>query len=150
MKYFFLIGCVFLMSTALCAPPGEGGNTCEVWEKIVNDNTCNSGGCVTSASFEIPDCPTLYLSCQFVGTNCDATHLKVTVILCRYGQEVDHEQNWTQDPGSCGGAGPDYHGITVEPGQGYTLEVCFEACPNYSCPSTSDCTARGRVSVRQP
>jgi hypothetical protein len=149
MKAILGIDLVLILSTFVWAQQGEGGNTCEVWEKVVDDATCNSGGCVTSASFEIPDCPTIYLSCSFVGLNCDASHLKVTVTLYRYGQQVDQEKNW-DGTRTCGGAGPIFHDITVEPGQGYTLETCFEACPDYNCPTTSGCIARGRLSVEQP
>jgi hypothetical protein len=148
MKTILVSILVLVLSTALWAQQGEGGNECEVWERVVNDNTCGSGGCA-SVQFQAPNCPNFYLSCQILGNCLGVGNCKVTVRVYEGSDTVGTCQNWDQDPPACGYTGVQQSSITLTPYHWYTLMVCFDACPNQSCSGCSGCYARGRVSVQQ-
>jgi len=135
---------VFVLSTAIGAQSGEGGDTCEVWEVVANDNTCTTSACASSAPFSPPNCPNLYLIC-----NSTSAHCKVTTTVYTYpgDQFVDRESNW--DEQGCGG-GPSWHEITLTLGAQYKLVTCFEACPTYACSECIGYVGQGRVSVNHP
>jgi hypothetical protein len=155
MKFSFPVFTVLIMSTALWAQGGEGGDVCDVWYFTVRDYSCSSTGCTgtyQSGTFTAPNCPHFYISCGGHHSDGSASNCPLVTVKLYPGTGIVDPiaicYNWSQEPQYCGGESGSNR-VSLQPGASYFMTVCFEPCPNYTCQNCQGDYAEGKIWVQQ-